>query len=146
MDTPIRGSCLCGAVRFEISGAPLSLSYCHCQRCLKVAGATGNLGVRAEDFRFVAGRELVTRYEPEPPFELIRCFCSRCGSYLGEPETHPKLFPIAASALDDDPRVRPLLHEHVADKAPWYEIHDDLPQYPGAPPLSAFAPGPEAED
>jgi hypothetical protein len=31
-----------------------------------------------------------------------------------------------------------VLHEHIADKAPWYEIHDDLPQYPLAPPLAAF--------
>jgi hypothetical protein len=129
----IRGSCLCGGVAFEIRGTPLWMSYCHCTRCRKVGGVA-NVSVRAEQFRFVRGRELVQRYEPEPPFHLVRCFCRRCGSYLGEPETSPKGFAIAASALDDDPGVRPVLHEHVADKPPWYEILDALPRFPGAPP------------
>ncbi len=130
---PIRGSCLCGAVRFEITGPPLWLSYCHCGRCRKVGGMA-NLSVRAEHFRWLEGAELVTRYQPEPPFELVRCFCSRCGSYLGEPDTSDAGFPVAASALDDDPGVRPILHERTADKAPWYEILDGLPQHEGAPP------------
>ena len=138
---PIRGSCLCGGVRFEITGRPLWLTYCHCSRCRKVGGQA-NLTVRAEDFRWVSGAELVARYRPDPPFHLVRCFCGGCGTYLGDPEASPKLFPIAASALDDDPGVRPALHEHVAGKAPWYQILDDLPQYEGDPPLSAFAPRP----
>ncbi len=115
------------------------MSNCHCSRCRKVGGVT-NVMVRARDFRFVQGRDLVTRYEPEPPYHLVRCFCRICGSYLGEPETNAKGFPIAASALDDDPGVRPVLHEHVSEKAPWYEILDDLPQFPGHPPRLADKP------
>ena len=34
----IRGSCLCGAVRFEMSGRPSTFSYCHCSRCRKSEG------------------------------------------------------------------------------------------------------------
>ncbi|MGH7288402.1 MAG: GFA family protein [Myxococcota bacterium] len=132
-DQPIRGSCLCGAVRFEIAGRPLWMTWCHCSRCRKVGGMA-NVTVRAEQFLWVQGRELVARYQPEPPFHLVRCFCRVCGSYLGEPDTNAKGFPIAASALDDDPRVRPVLHEYVAAKAPWYEILDGLPQFPGPPP------------
>lgn len=136
----IRGSCLCGSVRFEIVGDPLTLAYCHCSRCRKVGGMA-NLTVRAGDFRWTSGSELVVRYEPEPPFELIRCFCGVCGTYLGEPETDPKAFPISAHCLDDDPRLRPVLHEHVLDKGPWYEISDALPQFEADPPLAALFPG-----
>jgi hypothetical protein len=132
-DGVIRGSCMCGGVRFEITGRPLWMNWCHCSRCRKVGGMA-NVSVRAEQFRWVQGRELVTRYEPEPPHRLVRSFCRVCGSYLGEPDTSPLGFPIAATALDDDPGVRPVLHEHVADKAPWYEILDGLPQHPGHPP------------
>ncbi|HEU4429886.1 MAG TPA: GFA family protein [Myxococcota bacterium] len=142
MSARIRGSCLCGGVRFEITGRPLWLTYCHCSRCRKVGGIA-NLTVRAADFRWLAGAELVARYQPEPPFHLIRCFCRVCGSYLGEPETDPKRFPIAASALDDDPGLRAALHEHVAEKPAWYEILDGLPQYPGSPPKPASARPPE---
>jgi hypothetical protein len=130
----IRGSCLCGGIRFEITGEPLWLSYCHCARCRK-AGGMANLSIRAEHFRWIRGEDLVTRYEPEPPFHLVRCFCSRCGTYLGEPGTHPKGFPVSAHALDDDPGVRPVLHEHVSGKPAWYEILDDLPQFAESPPM-----------
>ena len=139
-DAPIRGSCLCGGIRFEVTAKPpIGIGICHCSRCRK-AGGPANVTVLAEHFRWTRGAELVVRYEPEAPFNLVRCFCRVCGTHLGEPETHPKLFPIAANVFDDDPIARPVLHEYVDDKAPWYEIHDDLPRYPKDPPLSAFAP------
>ncbi len=130
---PIHGSCLCGAVRFEIIGPPLWLTYCHCTRCRKVGGRA-NLAIRAEHFRWVSGADRVVRYVPDPPHDLVRCFCGSCGTYLGEPDTNDVGFPIAASCLDDDPGVRPVLHEYTAELAPWEEILDDLPQFEGAPP------------
>lgn len=138
MSEVIRGSCLCGQVRFELTGRPIAMGYCHCGRCRKV-GALANVIAPAKDFRWVQGEGLVRRYVPEPPFNLVRRFCSVCGSYLGEDEGHG-VVTLAASAFDDDPRVRPRSHGHVADKAPWYSILDDLPQYEGEPPLSAWAP------
>ena len=144
-DESIRGSCLCGGIRFEVTGRPLTMAYCHCSRCRK-AGSPANVSVRARDFRFLEGAELVTRYVPEPPFTLTRCFCRVCGTSLGEVETHPKAFPIAADAFDDDPCIRPVLHENVDDKPAWYDITDGLPQYPGAPPLAALFPGKETPE
>ena len=37
-------------------------------------------------------------------------------------------------AILDNPPARPELHCFVASKAPWFEITDDLPQYPEYPP------------
>ena len=135
----IRGSCLCGGIRFEVTGEPLTMAYCHCSRCRK-AGGIANVMVRAKDFRWTQGRELVSSYKPEPPWNLIRSFCKVCGTYLGEPETHPEAFTISAHAFDDDPRIRPVLHEQVASKPPWYELTDGLPEHNEEPPLSAFFP------
>lgn len=131
-ERPIRGSCLCESVRFEVTGAPLAMSYCHCSRCRK-AGGSAIVLVRGEDFRWIQGSELVTRYVPHAPFKHVRCFCSLCGTYLGEPEPDAKAFPVSAQALDDDPGVRPAFHEHVASKPAWYEITDGLPQHAGDP-------------
>jgi hypothetical protein len=122
MSEVIRGSCLCGGVRFEVRGKPLTMAYCHCSRCRKVGGHA-NVTVRAEDFHWLAGEDLLVRYEPEPPFNLIRCFCGACGTYLGEPDTDPRAFPIAAHAFDDEPGIQPVLHE-----------------YAEGPPLAAFFP------
>jgi len=128
----IHGSCLCGAVTFEITGRPTSLTYCHCSRCRKQAGVFAAVAmVRREDFRLLTGEDQIRRYTPEPPWRHVRAFCGVCGSPLGEPSDEHDLFPIAASALDDDPGVRPVLHLNVASKPAWYEITDGVKQIPG---------------
>ena len=44
----------------------------------------------------------------------------------------PEVYGLPLGALDDDPGVRPSAHCHVADRAPWFEITDDLPRHEGA--------------
>jgi len=41
MTTKIKmeGGCLCGAIRYSISGFPISAEYCHCRMCQKGTGA-----------------------------------------------------------------------------------------------------------
>ncbi len=129
----IRGSCLCGGVRFEIARAAGPFELCHCNRCRKSSGTAfvAGLGVRSEDFRLLAGRELITSYEApilEHPPAYRTNFCSRCGSPVPlSPEGAP-WFEIAAGLLDDDPGVRPDRHIYVDYMAGWLEIDDALPQ------------------
>ena len=61
----LRGSCLCGGVRFEIQRAVGPFELCHCTRCRKVSGSAYVtwLGVRGEDFRFLQGVDLIATYE-----------------------------------------------------------------------------------
>ena len=130
--TPIKGSCLCGAVRFEITGRPLSLSHCHCSRCRKSAGVfAAVLMVKAQDFHLLAGADHIRQHVPNPPFRHVRSFCGACGSPLGELLSAHETFPVAASALDDDPGIRPIIHLNVASKPPWFEITDEVKQIPG---------------
>ena len=124
----IRGSCCCGAIKFELSSAPSMMGTCHCSRCRKV-GASTFVFVQKDTFRWIQGRELVSRYEPVPPFKYVRCFCQKCGTALGEIDSQEDSFPIAANCLDDDPIVRNRFHEFVSSKPAWYEICDDAKQF-----------------
>lgn len=82
MKTTYKGSCHCGAVRFE---ADLDLSTgtirCNCTFCKK---ARMWLSFAKEgEFRLLAGEELLTDYQHTPtgmaePFLHFQ-FCSRCG-------------------------------------------------------------------
>lgn len=129
--TPIKGGCLCGAVRFEIAGKPLFMSYCHCSRCRKTSGAFAAIVmVRKADFSLLSGETAIRQYA-EDGFQHVRSFCGACGSALGELLGEHDTFPVAATALDDDPGVRPALHVHAASKPPWYEILDGVKQVPG---------------
>lgn len=130
----VTGSCLCGGVRFEIAKAAGPFELCHCSRCRKASGSAfgAGIGVRAEDFRLVAGKELITSYAApilrNPPAYRIS-FCTRCGSPVPDPQPGAKWFEIPAGLLDNDPGLRPDKHIFVHVKAPWFEIADTLPQY-----------------
>ncbi len=129
----IQGGCLCGGVRFEIAKAIGPFELCHCNRCRKVSGSAfvAGLGVSAEGFRFLAGRELITTYEAplldRPPL-YTTSFCSRCGSPVPAPDPGEPWFEVPAGTLEVDPGLRPDKHIFVELKAPWTEIADDLPQ------------------
>ena len=130
----IRGSCLCGGVRYQITGALSRALNCHCSMCRKAQGAAfrSRASVRAAEFEWVQGEDLVTFYESSPGNH--RGFCRVCGSpIVSKFDAHTSYYGLPLGALDDDPGVRPQLHVHVASKAPWFTITDDFPQFPDGP-------------
>ena len=128
----IRGSCLCGEVRWGIDdGALTGMSHCHCSMCRKAHGApfATYTGAPRGSFHWIAGQSKVTRYESSPGY--TRAFCAACGSVV--PDDFDGEMSVPAGGLDDDPGVRPHAHIFVDAKAPWYEISDDLPRHEGYP-------------
>lgn len=131
----LKGSCLCGSVRYEIDGPLDGARNCHCSMCRKAHGAAfGSYAeVRVADFKVVSGAELILRYRSSPGVE--RTFCSRCGSTLQFlSEKRPDIVDVALGVLDDDPGIRVPHHIFVGSKAHWVEITDGLPQYAERPP------------
>lgn len=132
----IHGSCLCGAVQFEIERAVGPFELCHCSRCRKASGSAfvAGLGVRVEDFRLISGAELIRTYEApilrRPPAYRV-AFCTQCGSPVPDPAAGATWFEIPAGALDGDPALRPDKHIMVDRKSAWFEIGDSLPQLTG---------------
>ncbi|QFY78932.1 GFA family protein [Alcaligenes faecalis] len=128
------GSCLCGSVRYKISG-PLSGGLnCHCSMCRKAHGAAfrSRAAVSVSDFQWVSGESQITWYESSQGNH--RGFCRICGTpLLSRFDNHPSIYGLPLGALDDDPGVRPEKHVFVANKASWFEITDDLPQHVGLP-------------
>jgi hypothetical protein len=131
-----RGSCLCGGVSFRVHGAPARWMQCHCSRCRRGRSAAhgSNAFYPASQFGWLAGRDLVQDYKVPEAKRFMISSCTRCGgSTPVERETVPfVLVPVAL--LDSDPGGRPEAHIHVASKATWYTVYDDLPQFAELPP------------
>ena len=130
----LAGSCLCGAVRYEITGPLTGALNCHCSMCRKAHGAAyrSRARVKSRDFRWLQGEELLTWYESSPGTH--RGFCSACGAkLLSRFDYDPSAYGLPLGALDGDPGVKPRRHVFVAYKAPWFEISDDLPQHAELP-------------
>ena len=131
----VRGSCLCGGVRFEVEPPFRRSSYCHCSRCRKHSGAGALVigRVPRERFRLLAGEDLIRVYRPDGG--AVKAFCSVCGSSLFGGTWPEGEVSIRLGSLDDDPGVRPQYHSFVGWRVPWEELPDDgLPRFDGPAP------------
>ena len=124
----IKGSCLCGKVRYEISSDLFDVSHCHCSMCRRQHGAAfaTYADFNPDDFKWTAGADLVTVYEPPPGGGW--CFCRECGSSLAGTD-QGKVTSITVATVEGDPGIKPEWHIFVGSRASWHEITDDLPQF-----------------
>ena len=132
------GGCLCGAVRFEIDGRISSIWYCHCSKCRKTTGSAFHPAAmcRKSSFRWVSGERSISEYRTESGYHTR--FCSRCGSSVPAVLENGSVV-LSVGSLDGNPGSRAVRHIFVGSKAPWFEIHGELPQFEGHVPPSDTA-------
>ena len=132
MPDSVKGSCLCGQVRFEVDLPFLRVNHCHCKTCQKHSGTAHESSGRVtpEMVRFTEGRELLGMFQPAPG-EGVKVFCSNCGSSLfGGAFPDGPYFSVRLGALDEDPGQKPTMRTFVSSNPPWYDIPDDgLPRH-----------------
>ena len=120
------GSCLCGAVRYEVHGALRDVLLCHCAMCRKMHGHIGAYSAAPrEALRVVESRGL-RWYRSSPSAE--RGFCGECGGTLfwrgdGRPMTS-----IAAGTLDAPTGLKTVLQIYVDHAGDYYVIDERIPQ------------------
>ena len=131
MSEPLIGTCLCGAVRFEVTEPFTRTSACHCEFCKRISGGYGTVSgrVRSDAIRIVEGQELLRSYTPEGG--SAKTFCSTCGANLfggGWPESEMASVRLNTLGLDLD--RKPEAHTYVRSVAAWEILPDDgLPRY-----------------
>ncbi len=131
-----KGSCLCGAAEYEISGHINIFQHCHCSRCRKFTGSAfaSNLFVRPVQFRWLKENESITRFEPIGTKYFATTFCNVCGSSLPWLSKNASVVIIPAGTLDDDLDIKPSQNIHCASAASWYRDTGGLPKYDELPP------------
>jgi hypothetical protein len=129
----VKGGCLCGKIRYQVSGALFNVDHCHCSMCRRQHGAAFSTYAEFNPGEFVwtLGEELVRIYE------ILSgggwCFCSECGSTLAG-TVKGKITSITLGTVEGDPGIKPESHIFVGSKAQWHDIYDDLPQFEERPP------------
>ncbi len=128
------GSCLCGAVRFEVEGDFERFYLCHCEYCRKDTGSAhaANLFSSTAKLRWISGEDKATLFNL-PSTQHVKCFCSRCGSALPNVQMDGKLLVVPAGSLNGDIDIKPTAHIFVASKADWDRELDQVPMMPKFP-------------
>ncbi len=121
-----KGSCLCGAVTFEVMGDLPPPDACHCSKCRK---HSGHVFVSTDVPRAavtIHGTEHVGWYQSSE--KARRGFCTTCGSSLFWDPLFKDWIGVAMGAFDGPTGTRLRIHIHVADKGDYYDLTDGLPQ------------------
>lgn len=121
-----KGSCLCGAVSFEVSIDLSQPDACHCSKCRKQTGHYLASTDVPRSALSIKGSENITWYKSSE--KVQRGFCSKCGSTLFWDPIQRDWTAIAMGAFDGSTGVTLAKHIFVADKGDYYEIGDGLPQ------------------
>ncbi len=132
-NAPLSGACSCGGVAYDLSERLLGAAYCHCKRCQRRTGTAFSVTALTQpgSFSISKGADLVNEYDPGDG-GWIKAFCTKCGGHLftRNPE-NPELIAIRMGSLDQDPGIRPSLHQFTDYAAPWEPVPDDgLPRFP----------------
>lgn len=135
VDMAFKGSCLCGAVAYEVAQLAGPIGHCHCHTCRKAHAAAyaSTAWVMRPDFRWTKGEDAVRAFESSPG--KLRHFCPQCGTHLvAERADQPHVI-LRVGSLDDDPGARPAVHIWTAHDAAWMVDGDaDVLRYAEWPP------------
>jgi len=132
----VAGSCLCGSIRYQVTGEAKRFYHCHCQRCRKSTGtghASNLLISPLNSITWLQGEEKLSNFKVPEAERFYNCFCQNCGSTM--PRTVPELNAviIPAGSLDTESPIPPQGRIFWDSRANW-SCEDSLPVFSEYPP------------
>jgi hypothetical protein len=129
-DKTYKGSCFCDAVKFEVSGQPAAMGYCHCESCRHWSAGPVNAFTLwpAQTLKITQGADSIGSYSKTPA--SIRKWCKQCGGHLFTDHPGWGLVDVYAALL---PQLvfTPAVHVHYQEAV--LRIHDGKPKMKDIP-------------
>jgi hypothetical protein len=127
MSGAAEGGCLCGEIRYRVSGEPVAATLCHCGSCRRASGGTNVAWAVFEKNMFEWLAEEPASYSSSTGIEWL--FCDTCGSLVGyRRSSRPEHMDITTGTLDDPDRFPPKVEIWLDQKIGWETLHADLPK------------------
>jgi hypothetical protein len=125
----LSGGCLCGGVRYQLTGACRDIINCHCENCRRTHGhIAAYTSVNRSDLALV-NQQTLQWYHDESP-DTYRGFCNRCGASLfWDARDDRGKVAVSAGSLDDSGELKTIGHVYVSEAAKYYQINDELPRF-----------------
>ncbi len=124
---PAEGGCLCGAVRYRVSGEPVATTLCHCRSCRRASGGTNVAWAVFDNASFAWLNGEPSAYTSSPGIAWLHC--GKCGSLVGyRRASRPEHMDITTGTLDDPGRHPPGVEIWLDHKIDWETLNPNLPK------------------
>lgn len=125
----LTGRCLCGAIRYQLTGEPKVVAVCHCRDCQRAAGAPA-----VAWGMFPESALAVTQGQPRTinsSGTAMRSFCADCGTglFYRNAAVLPGLVDVQTATLDDPEALPPNVQVQVAERLAWVTHLEALPAF-----------------
>lgn len=143
MPAPLTGSCLCGAIRYEISSPVTELRACHCTHCQKASGAGGSVNavLPSSAFRLTQGTPRRYAAQADSGRTLYRYFCGDCGSPIYSQRANaPDMVVVRAGTFDNAGEMKVTAHIWTKSARAWSYIDPAAKQFAAQPDAPSAAP------
>lgn len=131
----LAGGCACGAVRYEVTGRPLSVHACHCTDCQTLSGSAFGLSMvlNEADVRLTSGAVAINDFTASKN-RMHRHHCVDCGVALWfSSPGYAGIVALKPGTLDDTSSLRPIAHMWYRSAQPWVDVRDDVPVFQEQP-------------
>ena len=122
------GSCLCGAVRYEVTGTLRDVVDCHCAMCRKTHGHIGAYTATAKAALRTTEARGLKWYQSSDIAR--RGFCGECGGSLFFEPANKDYVAIAAGTLNPPTGLKTVVQIHVNSAGDYYRIDESIRQRP----------------
>jgi hypothetical protein len=132
----ITGGCLCKAVRYRITAAPITTRTCWCRLCQYIGAGSATVNVVFPSSAFTVEGTLSDYVSTADSGNVMhRRFCPTCGTHvLSAAEARPHLIIVRAGTLDDPAIAKPTMTIWTSQAPAWACFDESLPQAAEQPP------------
>jgi hypothetical protein len=132
---PFTGGCQCGAVRYRITGWPLTLYCCHCSECQRQSASAFGMSMRVARVDVEIDLDAMAQWirDEGKRTEAHGRFCPACGVRIMHDRPDSEAVTVKAGTLDDRSWLRPVGHIWTASAQSWVAIPGDTLNYERQP-------------
>ena len=129
------GGCLCGELRYQITGNPITVYICHCTECQKIASSAFGMSVRVNenDFNITQGNPEASKTVADSGRSKVGYFCPKCGIRIYGKPSSGGIVVVKGGTLDNPNWFKPVAHIWTRSALNWFPFIDELKTYEKAP-------------
>ncbi|HVZ90321.1 MAG TPA: GFA family protein [Rhizomicrobium sp.] len=132
MGGSLEGRCSCGAVRYQLTRAPMFVHCCHCLDCQRQTGGAFALNALIETDRIelLSGAPVAVTVPTDSgrPHDIYRCPDCQTALWSDYGRRGVLRF-VRVGTLEDPKALKPDVHIFTRSKQPWVGLPPDIPAF-----------------